>query len=873
MDAGRFQYLCSDILGASPEEGVWMSFRLHITDGFHAEREALEDAYRTKVRFEGRQHELNLIMERIDVDCSGFIEDDELGPMLAHWKDITEEEAEKQAKDIMDEAGPEDDTGLLRLGQGRFTMMMLDLFFKDVTDPHFEREIAKINRILDKILPDHERFMTRKKWLDELDVITNSAFCDAAAVYAKAFEILQADAIEFSSLTSISCNVAMAQGKRGVVSSLKYVASTDADIAAVVGKTLKRSEKETISFDAVSSGLPVHSKDIASNEQVHMFKGTACTAEANGDVVVFPLTDARNQKVPHGVIGTLTVDNISADRSATQEHFQPHQLRFFQGVSQHLSDAIRAIQVRTAAKRISMQSVPWIKSVSSSIADCVWHLVLAGNKDDPMGTVVRKFPNATMSSAGTVVRPPSLGVEVVRGIRQNQFLFRSADLRDVTTSKSDGVHYTSFPVVDKGKVIMLGVVASSEKMKPHVERDVRKIVNEMEDVYKVLMQGDVPPPIDALAPPTCIWHKAKLDIDKVSTSPLYWLRFRMLSMRREAMRAFKMLFHNLNATSKPGVNTLKIISLMIRAFVGENQLPDISSWNALRKYISTDLKRAISEYDPTRLAYKKTLEQVEKELGAMKREAVASESQPLITMIYDWLAICTAMARRAIVQRKNVTGRSDSSAGTGIRAASPDLDVEGEAAGDDDYVAPAPASAENPAEAIASSMEEAPQAPPAAAEEGGDAVAEGDAATAPAAAAAADGEGGGAAAVVDGEGDGDAAADGDAVPAAEASPSAVEGDAAAEPTAEAPAADAPAPAAEVEENAAAEPAAPPPAVVEEDAAAEGAAPPPAVVEEDAAVDAAAAPAGEVEEMDDAAVPAAPAGEVEETDDAVAAPAE
>ena len=772
MDAGRFQYLCSDLLGASPEEGVWMSFRLYVTDGFQAEREALEDTYRKKVRLEGRVHELNLIMERIDVDCSGFIEDDELGPMLAHWKDISEEEAAQQASDIMEEAGPEDSTGLLRLGQARFTMMMLDLFFKDVTDPHFEREIAKINRILDKILPDHQRFMTRKKWLEELDVVTNSAFCDAAAVYAKAFEILQADAVEFSALTSISCNVSLAKGHKGRVSSLKYVASTDSDITAVVGKTLKRSEKLTISFEAIASGLPVHIKDIAANESVYMFKEKACTAESNGDVVVFPLTDARNQKVPHGAIGTLTVDNISPDRSVTQEHFQPHQLRFFQGVSQHMSDAIRAIQVRTAAKRIAMQSVPWIKSISSSISDCVWHLVLAGNKDDPMGTVVRKFPNASMAATGAIAKPPSLGVEVLRGVRQNQFLFRSTDLRDVTSSKTDGVTYTCFPVVDKGKVIFLAVTASTDKLGSHVERDVRKLINEMEDVYKVLVQGDVPPPIDALAPPTCIWHKAKLDIDKVSTSPLYWLRFRMLSMRREAMRTFKMLFYNLNATSKPGVHTLKVISLMIRAFVGENQLPDISSWNALRKYISTDLKRAISEYDPTRIAYKKTLEQVGKELDATAREAVASESQPLITMIYDWLAISTSMAQRAVVQRKNVAGRSVGSASTGIRAASPDSEDDA-----DEIVEPA----ENPAEAIASSDAAAPPAvdeDDAAAEEG--AAEEG-------AAASGSNESGTSAAAAATEGDADADADADATPAtdkpaenpAEAIASVDEGDAAA----------------------------------------------------------------------------------------------
>jgi len=114
MDAGRFQYFCSELLGPNPSEGLWLSYRLHFSDGFHTEREAIEMEYRARVRLEERSHELNLIMERIDVDCSGFIEDDEFAPMLAHWKDIHEDEAAKQALAILEEAGPEDDTGLLR---------------------------------------------------------------------------------------------------------------------------------------------------------------------------------------------------------------------------------------------------------------------------------------------------------------------------------------------------------------------------------------------------------------------------------------------------------------------------------------------------------------------------------------------------------------------------------------------------------------------------------------------------------------------------------------------------------------------------------------------------------------------------------------
>jgi hypothetical protein len=203
------------------------------------------------------------------------------------------------------------------------------------------------------------------------------------------------------------------------------------------------------------------------------------------------------------------------------------------------------------------------------------------------------------------------------------------------------------------QVILLAVTKSEDRLAATVERDTRKLVNEMEEVYKVLLQGDVPPAIDALAPPSTIWDKAQLDIDQVSNTTLYFLRFRQLSLRREAMRAFKMVFHNLHNTTKPGASTLQVLSLMIRAFVGEEQLPDVTSWQALRKYINIDLKRAISEYDPTRVAFVKVLSGLDTELAQVQRETVTAESQPLVTMIYDWLVCSCAMARKVTIQRKS----------------------------------------------------------------------------------------------------------------------------------------------------------------------------------------------------------------------------
>jgi hypothetical protein len=687
MDTGQFLYFCSSLLGHEPDEGTWEAFRMFVSDGFSAEREVLEQRFREKVRLAERAHQMDLVMERIDVDCSGFIEDDELAPMLQAWRDLGEAEAEAEAGKILADAGPEDATGLLRLGKARFTSVMLKLYFEDLSDYLFEREMAKLNRVLDRILPDHERFMARKRWLEELDTTVASSFCETAPVYAKAFAIIQADADQFSKRRRrCSSSVALATAVHGRVTALTYVAATEDDINEVVGRTLEPAQAP-VSYTAVGTGLPEHVTSIVADARVHRFKrrmgglgGAAATDAAgigtdsgdgnNGALIVFPLTDPRNNQVPHGVFGTITMDNLSAAAAGGEggggsggggEGFQAHQVRFFQGVSKHLADGLRAIEIRTKMRRLAQQSTPWIKACSpSGIKAVVWCLVAEGAKGDPQGMSVQKYPPSARGADGK--RVGKAGVRVARGVRQNAFIFRCAELRDVTSSKVKGVTYTAFPVVRKGECVMVAVVScegsegSGGKLAPAVERDARRHINEMQEVHRVLLQGDIAPPDDALIPNCCVWHKSKLEIDTLGDAgqtKYYWLRFRLLSLRREAVRAFKMLFYNLNSTAQPTVITLKVIGLMIMAFVGESKGIDFSSWRALRKYVNTDLRRAISEYDPTRAAYKGTLRLIEAKLDLLDREDVADEGQPLVSLVYDWLQVCVHMARRAATLRRS----------------------------------------------------------------------------------------------------------------------------------------------------------------------------------------------------------------------------
>ena len=658
IDIGKFQELCLDVLGSAPSELVWVDFQTHIVDGFTAKRDELDAAYKARMQTLEREAKIANIMERLDIDCSGFIEEDELALLLEHWKEIPKEEAMRQAMSVLTEAGPEDETKILRLGKARFTNVMMNTYFSTVSQPQFERDIKALERLLDRILPDHERFVSRKTALEALDRIAGDSFCEARPIFSKAFEVIREDAAQFSELTYVSAHVTDVTVHGGEVISLQPVAATDEDISGVEGQQISRASDKAVSFEVVKTGLGVHVDSIAEAAGgVKMYKGELPEG-IDGAVCVHPLVDSRNLRVQHGIIGTLSVDNIAKDRDATQDNFKAHQDKFYQGVAMHLSDALRLVRIRNDLKRVAHQSVSWVRRIEpDTIANVCWYLVNQGKKDDPMSTSIRKFPLLKREVTGQPNTSQDAGSYVKRG-RASAYLFRSAELKDVTSFKQKDSTFISFPVAEQSVVIMLAVVEfKGKKMPPMVERDVRKLVNSMERVYTLLKQGDIPPSLNVMEPASCQWHKCRLDIDALARNKVYFLRFRLVELRRDSMKTFKMLFHNLSNSNKPTPVVLKVIQNMILAFTGENKRDDIQEWAGCRRYINTDLKRAVCEYDPTRENYKNILHAIGKDLSTISRSEVASESQPLVMMLYDWLCICVAISKRATLLRRANTGR------------------------------------------------------------------------------------------------------------------------------------------------------------------------------------------------------------------------
>ena len=116
-------------------------------------------------------------------------------------------------------------------------------------------------------------------------------------------------------------------------------------------------------------------------------------------------------------------------------------------------------------------------------------------------------------------------------------------------------------------------------------------------------------------------------------------------------KMYKVVFRNLAETAIATRLVATVLRLAIVVFVGAQRFEDYAEWAACRKYISFDLKGAVSELDPTRLTYIETFSFVDSKLAEITRADVVSQGQPLISCLYDWLVVCVAMSKRAIKAR------------------------------------------------------------------------------------------------------------------------------------------------------------------------------------------------------------------------------
>ena len=641
---GRSEFKSSVIgtAGVSPSDELWNKLSTIFIDIFAAHREEQIKRYQEQLNLQTRLEKIEAVFHRIDLDCSGTIEVEELAPVMQEWKHMLEPEAVEFTEAMMRDFGPLDETGVLRLTTQAFGELMLEKFYSGMNHETALKQIESLNALLDKLMPDKERSRDRQSYLERIRAAGMMCCLDPADMYSEAMDCVVEDA-EGTPAATLTMYVAEAEITNDEVGGL-IVAAATANSKGVVGKSVPL--EASLCAEAIKTGLSEITEDVNKGAKAVAFFGEeGQSPQKNGSAIVLPMSDPNILSVTHGITGMIGMDTY--DGEPADAVFEPHQVRFFHGVARQVSKSLRQVTLRRKLLAIAYQSNKWVKTCSDHIVQISWFVVLLDDEKD--STVYRV---ARDSKGGYIAK------KIERKL-QNNYLFRTAETNEVANTKTGTFSLTSFPVINNNEtcIMICNVKSNGRKgLGLRVERDINKVVRVLTQTDAVLDAGDVAPPPKQDVVAQCYWYTAEMEVDFLTEDMVYYDRFRLVELRSEFMKINKVMFDNLQAVKKPHVLLAKVVSLVLVAFLGLYRIQMTTSWTVCRKYCTEDLRRAITQFDPSLDTYRESLSHIEQELADIPRSAlIVHRIQPIVVLLHDWLSVCCEIAKKAAPLRAGLT--------------------------------------------------------------------------------------------------------------------------------------------------------------------------------------------------------------------------
>lgn len=230
--------------------------------------------------------------------------------------------------------------------------------------------------------------------------------------------------------------------------------------------------------------------------QVQQIDGTSAAAttlvphtvpDRTASAVVVPIIDYTNLAVEHGLVGTVGIDTLTVT-DPTHIEIPPHVLKFVEGVARSLADCLNILTHRRDLLTVALASCDVITRMGGGVdAVCAVDIYLAITTTDSIEPVLFRTQCATGEGVHTTA---------VRNTLPNAYLFRSAELGDVTSAKR-GMHcHTCFPVHGRGSssVLLVDVTGVSRaRLTPRAEQDIRKVCCIPHPVFQIRALVTDPP--------------------------------------------------------------------------------------------------------------------------------------------------------------------------------------------------------------------------------------------------------------------------------------------------------------------------------------------------------------------------------------------
>ncbi|XP_075850402.1 EF-hand calcium-binding domain-containing protein 5 [Microcebus murinus] len=597
---------------------------------------------------------LEALFQKWDSDSSGLLDLNEVDELLYTYKDGMEKESMKKAKLHIQFPKPRSGHEI-RLSSKQF-QKYIELVVSELRgneDEVLESVVEFLTNSLHRSHVDNLRNSARRKWLHRIQCAAQTSGVSLEPVYTETFKALTQDA-ETHGNKKISAHISLLEENlllpnRGNAL-LRNVACTLDDAPWVLNRVLYRDMKG-ISFTVVDEGEPIHVPQVQHHGNIFFWNHSRPENDNNGSFLALPLQDAHMR-----IFGVLAVDTLRDPHEINI--FLPHEIRFYQGVSNVFSTAYHFVHSREHILHVVITGIGWLYNITSSITSITTYFVEPSLNQDSDYILRNMMVTGELGLTEIHKNPPII---FRKSCIFRDFLFKCTDSSEVVLASVCGETHLVIPLRERtGEALgVLDFNIGKNRMLLYQEyKDLQKMMKVIQAAcYEILgeLSGE-------------IQKNYVLEIEsvgEVQRAGIIFFRI-MLQELQESLQLLKsgdfvtlLLYdHNLLAETtspqdskylelKANVNLVHdILKAVILFFNPDLEFSsEFENWEKCRFYVNRSLIENICAFDPTAKHVEVNLQLVDEFIRDHSRMEVWKFGNNIIEYLYHWLHICSALMK------------------------------------------------------------------------------------------------------------------------------------------------------------------------------------------------------------------------------------
>ncbi|XP_019505963.1 PREDICTED: EF-hand calcium-binding domain-containing protein 5 [Hipposideros armiger] len=607
---------------------------------------------------------LEALFQKWDSDASGFLDLKEVDELLYTYKEGMEKESMKKAKLHIQFPKPRPGHEV-RLSSKQF-QKYIELVVSELRgneDHVLEGVVEFLMTALERSHVEELRNHVRRKWLHQIQHAAETSGVSLEPVYTETFKALTQDAQAHGN-KKISAHISLLEENvllpdRGTVL-LRNVACTLDDAPFVLNRVLYRDMKG-ISFTVVDEGTLIHVPQVQHHGNIFFWNHSRQETDQNGSFLALPLQDAHMR-----IFGVMAVDTLRDPDKINI--FLPHEMRFYQGVSNAFSTAYHYVHSREHILHVVITGISWLYDIAPGITTITTYFIEPSPEKGSDYVLRNMMVTGPLGLTEIHKNPPTIFRKTC--IFRN-FLFKCTDSSEVVLASVCGENHMVIPLRERtGEALgALDFNIGRSRMLLYREfKDLQKMMKVIQAAcYEIL--GELSGEIKKT-------HVLEIEnVGEVQRAGVLFFRIMLQELQESfrlltSMNFVTLLLYDYDPLAEPESppdsqsqelepNTKlirDILTAVILFFHPELELSsDLKNWDKCKLYVNRYLVENICSFDPTVKHVKANVKLIGEYIRDHSRIEVWKFGDTVIEYLYHWLHICLALTELNKKQNSAIT--------------------------------------------------------------------------------------------------------------------------------------------------------------------------------------------------------------------------